>query len=81
MEYGHEIWIMESKDVRAGYLMTVSRDLSQYKLDLVGVQEVRWEGGGTSACRTENFALLETLQVPTVRELHVASKLSIWMAM
>jgi hypothetical protein len=27
--------------------MTVSRDLSQYKLDLVGVQEVRWEGGDT----------------------------------
>jgi hypothetical protein len=27
--------------------MTVSRELSRYKLDLVGVQEVRWEGGGT----------------------------------
>jgi hypothetical protein len=31
---------------RAGSLMTVSRELSKYK-DLVGVQEVRWEGGGT----------------------------------
>jgi exonuclease III len=28
-------------------LMTVSRDLSKYRLDLVGVQEVRWEGSGT----------------------------------
>jgi hypothetical protein len=28
-------------------VMTVSRELSKYKLDLVGVQEVRWEGGGT----------------------------------
>jgi hypothetical protein len=27
--------------------MTVSRELSRYKLDLVGVQEVRWEGAGT----------------------------------
>jgi hypothetical protein len=30
---------------RAGSLMTVSRELSRYKLDLVGEQEVRWEGG------------------------------------
>jgi hypothetical protein len=29
-----------------GSLVTVSRELSRYKLDLVGVQ-VRWEGGGT----------------------------------
>jgi hypothetical protein len=27
--------------------MTVLRELSKYKLDLVVVQEVRWEGGGT----------------------------------
>jgi hypothetical protein len=27
--------------------MTVLRELARYKLDLVGVQEVRWEGGGT----------------------------------
>jgi hypothetical protein len=26
-----------------GSLMTVSRELSRYRLDLVGVQEVRWE--------------------------------------
>jgi hypothetical protein len=32
---------------RAGFLTTVSRELSRYKLDLVGVQEVIWEGGGT----------------------------------
>jgi hypothetical protein len=28
---------------REGYLMTVSRELPRYKVDLVGVQEVRWE--------------------------------------
>jgi hypothetical protein len=27
---------------RAGSLMTFSKDLSRYKLDLVGVQNVRW---------------------------------------
>jgi hypothetical protein len=27
--------------------MTASRELAIYKLDLVEVQEVRWEGGGT----------------------------------
>jgi hypothetical protein len=32
---------------RAGSLKTVSRELARHKLDLVGVQEVRWEGGGT----------------------------------
>jgi exonuclease III len=32
---------------RVGSLKTVSRDLARYKLDLVEVQEVRWEGGGT----------------------------------
>jgi hypothetical protein len=32
---------------RAGSVMTASRELARYKLDLVGVQEVRWEGSGT----------------------------------
>jgi hypothetical protein len=29
-----------------GSLMSVSRELCRYRLDLVGVQEVRWEGSG-----------------------------------
>jgi hypothetical protein len=32
---------------RIGSLVTLSKELSKYKLDLVLVQEVRWEGGGT----------------------------------
>jgi exonuclease III len=32
---------------RVGSLMTVSREPSRYRLDLVGVQEVKWEGSGT----------------------------------
>jgi hypothetical protein len=31
---------------RSGSLTTVSRKLARYKLDLVGVQEVRWERAG-----------------------------------
>jgi hypothetical protein len=32
---------------RSGSFMTVARELAGYKLDLVGVQEVRWYKGGT----------------------------------
>jgi hypothetical protein len=32
---------------REGPLMTVSRELSQFKVDLIGVQEVIWEGGSS----------------------------------
>jgi exonuclease III len=32
---------------RAGSLAAVTRGLARYRLDLVGVQEVRWDKGGT----------------------------------
>jgi hypothetical protein len=31
---------------RAGSLRAVAEEISKHKLDLLGVQEVRWEGGG-----------------------------------
>jgi hypothetical protein len=40
---------------RVGSLMTVSRELSKYKFDLVGVQEVRLEGGGTEPAGEYTF--------------------------
>jgi exonuclease III len=40
---------------RAGSLMTVSWELSRYRLDLVGVQEVRWEGSGTTPAGEYTF--------------------------
>jgi hypothetical protein len=40
---------------RVGSLMTVSRELARYKLDLVGVQEVRWEGGCTEPAGEYTF--------------------------
>jgi hypothetical protein len=40
---------------RAGSLVTVSKELSKYRLDLVGVQEVRWEGGVTESAGEYTF--------------------------
>ena len=42
---------------RAGSLKTAARELARYKLDVVGVQEVRWDKGGTvraDACECDN---------------------------
>jgi exonuclease III len=32
---------------RSGSLSTVARELARYKLDLLCVQEIRWDTGGT----------------------------------
>jgi exonuclease III len=40
---------------KTGSLMTVARELATYKLDLVDVQEVRWEKGGTVRTRVYTF--------------------------
>jgi hypothetical protein len=40
---------------RAGSLRTVTEEVSKYKLDLVGVQEVRWDGGGTEPAGQYTF--------------------------
>jgi hypothetical protein len=40
---------------KAGSLGSVSRELSKYKLDLVGLQEVRLEGGGTEPAGEYTF--------------------------
>jgi hypothetical protein len=37
---------------KAGSLLKLSKELSKYKLDFVGVQKVRWVGGGAAQkCR------------------------------
>ena len=40
---------------RAGSLKAAARKLARYKLDLVGVQEVRWDKGGTVRAGDYNF--------------------------
>jgi hypothetical protein len=41
---------------RVGAIRSVVRELEKYKLDLVGVQEVRWEGEGYQTA--DNYAFL-----------------------
>jgi exonuclease III len=38
-----------------GSLKTVARELGKCKLDLVGVQQVRWEKGGTEQAENYTF--------------------------
>jgi hypothetical protein len=40
---------------RAGSLRTVAEEVSEYKLDLVGVQEVSWDGSGTEPAGQYTF--------------------------
>jgi exonuclease III len=40
---------------RAGSFKTVARELRKYKVDLVGVQEVRWDKGGTERAEDYTF--------------------------
>jgi exonuclease III len=40
---------------RIGSLKTVGRELGKCKLDLLGVQEVRWETGGTERAEDYTF--------------------------
>jgi hypothetical protein len=43
-----EIWYLECRSMyRADSLRAVAEKISKYKLDLMGVQEVRWGRGGT----------------------------------
>jgi hypothetical protein len=42
----HGTWNVRSLH-RSGSFITVTRELARYKLDLVGVQEVRWDKGST----------------------------------
>jgi hypothetical protein len=40
---------------RVGSFTTVAREFGKYKLDLVGVLEVRWEKGGTELAKDYTF--------------------------
>jgi hypothetical protein len=40
---------------RAGSLRTEAEEISKYKLDLVGVQEVRWDRGSTEPAGQYTF--------------------------
>jgi hypothetical protein len=49
-------WNVRRLCCREGLIMRVVRELSKYKLDIVGVQGVRWDRGGTEpACEYTFF--------------------------
>jgi hypothetical protein len=48
---------------RAGSLKTVSRDIARLKLEIVGVQEVRWEGGGTEPAGEYTFFMEREMRI------------------
>jgi hypothetical protein len=48
---------------REGSLLTVSRKLARYKLHLVGVLEVRWEGGGTELAGEYTFSMEREMRI------------------
>jgi exonuclease III len=52
MRFG--IWNFRSL-YRSGSLKTVAKELGKYKLDLVVVQEVRWDKGGTERAEDYTF--------------------------
>jgi hypothetical protein len=43
--------------------MTVARELARYKLDLMGVQEVRWDNGGTVRQGGYTFSMEKEMKV------------------
>jgi hypothetical protein len=54
MDIRFGLWNVRSL-YRADSLLTVSRELSRCKLDLAGVQEVKWVGGGTEPAGEYTF--------------------------
>jgi exonuclease III len=49
-------WNVRSLRVyRSGSFKTVAREVGKYKLDLVGVEEVRWDKGGTARAEDYTF--------------------------
>jgi hypothetical protein len=47
---GLDTWNVRSV-CRSGFLTTGARELARYKLDLVGIQKVRWEKWDTARAR------------------------------
>jgi exonuclease III len=61
MRFG--LWNVRSL-YRSGSLKTVARELRKHKLDVMGVQEVRWDKGGTEWA--EDYTGNENHQLGTV---------------
>jgi hypothetical protein len=52
-----KFWLVEHKKLyRACSKVTASKELSRYKLYVVELQVVRWDGGGTRSARVLHFS-------------------------
>ena len=48
---------------RAGSITAAARELARYKLDLVGVQEVRWDNGGKLRAGDYKFSMQKETKI------------------
>ena len=48
---------------RAGSFTAEARELARYKLDFVGVQEVRWDREGTLRAQDYNFFMEKEMRI------------------
>jgi hypothetical protein len=62
----------------AGSLMTVSRELSRYRLDLVGVQQVRWEGSGTAPAGDNLYSSPSIIRIIKSRRMKLGDMWHKW---
>jgi hypothetical protein len=64
MHEGHEIWNVSSL-CRVCAIKSVVGELEKCKLDLVGVQEVRWEGEGYQKQKIIHFSMENGMLITT----------------
>ena len=58
MKKGHAIWYLECKEPdRSGSVTAVATELARYKLDWVGVNEVRWNNGDMIRAGVNNYSM------------------------
>jgi hypothetical protein len=59
-------WNVKSQ-YRAGSLTAAARELARYKLELVGVEEIRWDKGGMVRAGDYNFFSMEKNKKLSIR--------------
>jgi exonuclease III len=62
MDMRFDTWNVRSM-YRAGSLRVVGEEISKYKLDLVGVQEARCDGGGMNEQANIHFSMAKEMKI------------------
>jgi hypothetical protein len=62
MDIRFGMWNVKSL-YRSGLLTVAVRELPRYKLDLLGVQEVKWDKGGTVRAEKYIFSMEKEMQI------------------